>query len=238
MSDQHKKERRGKKRFPIQGNILVDGKMAFQCIDISEGGIYLYTGRSFEEKRVVQVTLPIKGKPLTVKAEIRHNEPGIGIGLQFLDLTDEQKKTIQRLVHHVREHSVDATDRKSNILLIDENEISRQIYKKTLLHEGFFVFEAKEAGEAQRILKETLPNLILFDLSMEKMDGYEFLSTLKENPDWKKIPVIIFSALETPEVREKVIGAGADEFLIKMKTTPSLLAETIRKILQRYSQSA
>jgi CheY-like chemotaxis protein len=187
---------------------------------------------------VVRVTLPIKGKPLTVKAQIRHNEPGIGIGLQFLDLTDEQKKTIQRLVTHVREHSVDAKDRKTKILLIDENAISRQIYKNTLLREGYFVHEAKEAGEAHQLLKETLPDLILFDLSMETMDGYEFLSTLKENPEWKKIPVIIFSAVETPEVRERVMKAGADELLIKMKTTPSLLADTIRKILQRYSQSS
>ncbi|MCG2721023.1 MAG: response regulator [Thermodesulfovibrionales bacterium] len=237
MSYQNKEERRRKKRFPIQGNILVDGKIAFQCIDISEGGMYLYTGRSFEENRVVRVTLPIKGKPLTVQAQIRHNEPGIGIGLQFIDLTDEQKKTIQRLVNHVREHCIDAKDRKTKILLIDENAISRQIYKNTLLREGFFVLEAKEAGEAHQLLKETLPDLILFDLSMETMDGYEFLSTLKENPEWKKIHVVIFSAVETPEVRERVIKAGADELLIKMKTTPSLLADTIRKILQRHSQS-
>ncbi|MDQ7788005.1 MAG: response regulator [Thermodesulfovibrionales bacterium] len=235
MSDRNPKERREKKRFPIQGNILIDGKIAFQCMDISEDGMYLYTGRSLEENRVVQVTLPIKGKPLTVKAQIRHNEPGIGIGLQFMDMTDEQKKTIYRLVHHVREHSVDAADRKRNILLIDENAISRQIYKNTLLHEGFFVFEAKEAGEAHRILKETLPDLILFDLSMEAMDGYEFLSILRENPAWKKIPVVIFSAVETPEVKERVITGGADVLLIKMKTTPFLLADTIRKTLQQHS---
>lgn len=236
MNDQSKEERREKKRFPIRGKILVDGKITFQCMDISEGGIYLYTGRSFEENRTVRITLPIKGKPLTVKAQVRHNEPDIGIGLQFIDLTEEQKKTIQRLVRHVQEHSVDAAGRKSKILVIDENEISRQIYKNTLLREGFFIIEAKEAGAAHLLLKEIPPDLILFDLSMESMDGYEFLSTLKENPQWKKIPVIIFSAVETPEMRKRVIGAGADELLVKMKTTPSLLADTIRKTLQRHSQ--
>jgi CheY-like chemotaxis protein len=237
MNHGENSERREQSRFPLKGNILVDGKITFQCIDISEGGMYLYTGRSFEENRIVTVTLPIKGKPLTVKAQIKHNEPGIGIGLQFIELTDEQAKTIQKLIQHLQGQSIQPIDIKKKILIVEDNEISRQIYKNNLLLEGFSVFESGDGVEALRILKENIPDLILLDLYMEKMDGYTVLSLLKNNPDWEKIPVIVFSATDASEVREKVLKAGADEFLIKMTTTPSRLANTIRTVLQKRFQT-
>ena len=228
-----KKERRKEKRFPIRGNILIDYKMMFKSIDISENGIYLYTGRSFEKNKVVEVTLPIKDKPLTVKARVQHNQPGIGMGLQFIDLNDKQKAIIKNLVKNIIKKSIKPIDERKKILLVEDNDMSRQMYKGRLLMEGFSIIEAKDGMEAIALLKEYTPELIVLDLYMEKMDGFKVLSVLKTNPKWKDIQVIALSAHGTSDVIEKAIKAGADEFLSKMITSPSKLAATVKAVFNK-----
>jgi CheY-like chemotaxis protein len=233
MNEEDKKEHRRKKRLPIKGNILVDGKVMFKCIDISEGGLYLYTGQSFEKGKIVTVTLPIKGSPLTVKAKVQHNQPGIGMGLQFIDLTDEQLTVIKKLIKNMMERSTRRKDERKKILLVEDNEMSRQIYKNKLLLEGFSIIEARDGIEAIKLLNDISPDLIVLDLYTGKMDGFKVLSILKINPKWENIPVVVFSESGTPDVIDAIIKAGADEFLSKMLTSPSKLAETVKAILTR-----
>jgi CheY-like chemotaxis protein len=233
MNKKDKKDHRREKRLPIKGNILVNGKMVFKCIDISEGGLYLYTGQSFKENEIVSVTLPFKGNPLTVKARVQHNQPGIGMGLQFIDLNDEQRAIIKKLVKKLTERSMRPKDQRKKILLVEDNEMSRRIYKNKLLIEGFSIIEASDGMEAIRLLKEISPDLIVLDLYTGKMDGFKVLSILKINPKWEDIPVVVFSERGTPDVIDEIIKAGADEFLSKMLTSPSKLAETVKAILNK-----
>jgi PleD family two-component response regulator len=71
---------------------------------------------------------------------------------------------------------------------------------------------------------------------MEKMDGFKVLAILRESPQWKDIPVIVFSAKGTQDVMDKVIDAGAEEFLVKMMTSPAKLANTVKNVLEKKSE--
>jgi CheY-like chemotaxis protein len=231
-------DRRKYKRYPFRKNILVNGTMSFQGIDISEGGLYVYTGRSFPENTEVSVELPLKDGSLTVRAKVQHNQPGIGMGLQFIRLTAEQNSIIKGLIEtSVAESRKSAADERKKILLIEDDDKTRAINKSKLFSDGFSIIEAKDGIEAMKLLEEESPDLVILDLYMERMDGFKVLSILKIHPKWKDLPVIIFSARGTQDVIEKVISAGAEEFLSKMVTTPVKLAEMVKIVLKRTSQA-
>jgi hypothetical protein len=98
MNDQDKKERRKYKRFPFREDILIDGTILCTSNDISEGGLYVSAIQYFEENSIVNVSIPFKEKKLTIKARVQYCQSGIGTGLMFVGLSDEQKAEIKELI--------------------------------------------------------------------------------------------------------------------------------------------
>jgi CheY-like chemotaxis protein len=87
--------------------------------------------------------------------------------------------------------------------------------------------------EAMKFIAEQNLDLIILDLYMKGMDGLKVLSVLKSNPKWKELPVIICSGHDEQEVKEKVMNAGADEFLSKRGTSPAKLVQSAKALLQQ-----
>lgn len=98
MNNQDNKERRKGKRFPFREDITVNGTKQCSSMDISEGGIYLSTIQYFEENQEVEVSIPFKGEQLTVKVQVMYSQSGIGMGMMFVDLSEEQRAKIKELV--------------------------------------------------------------------------------------------------------------------------------------------
>jgi hypothetical protein len=175
VDSERNRERRKEDRVPVQFTIMADGQM-FNCIDISKSGLYLYTGRSFEENKIVSITLPIKDNPFTVKVRVQHNQPGIGMGLQFIDLDSGQKALINQLIRGIANTSSKAEDEKKKVLFIEANEMCRQIYKSHLLMVGFSVIEAKDGSVPVDTISgltrnpKKFPNLLRL-LSQKKTDN-------------------------------------------------------------------
>jgi CheY-like chemotaxis protein len=80
-------------------------------------------------------------------------------------------------------------------------------------------------------------DLVILDLYMKGIDGLKVLSVLKANPKWKNLPVIVCSGHDTQDVKERVLNAGAEEFLSKRGTSPSKLAQSVKSVLQRHQKS-
>ena len=229
--DRDPSERREFERIPFREEVLIDG-MKCTGVDFSEGGLYVCTIQPLEEHRVIDVTLPLKEDTIKVKGQIRYCQPGIGIGIKFIDLNDDQREKIREFVKSLTNQSVRPKEVRNKILLIEENDISGQ-YKKGLVEEGFLVIEAKHIVEAMKILREQTPDLIILDLYTKKMDGFRVLSILKTNPKWRDLPVIICSTSGTEDAVKKVIDAGASEFLNKMMTPPSQLLDLVKTVLNK-----
>ena len=96
------KERRKHVRYPFREEILIDGTKRCACTDISELGLYVSTIQSFEEKEIIDVTIPVQGEALSVKAQVQYHQPGIGMGIMFVDLTDKQKATIKNIIEQIK----------------------------------------------------------------------------------------------------------------------------------------
>ena len=233
MNNEDKKDRRKYERFPFREDIQIDGTRMCTSMDISEIGLYISAMQSYEINSVIDVTIPFKGGKLTVKAQVRHCQPGIGMGVILVDLNAEQRANIKELIESITIKPDQSDIEGKNILLVEDNNTSRQAIKSALCKEGFCVIEASDGIEAIKLLSEQNPDLIILDLYMKGMDGLKVLSLIKTDQKWKELPVIVCSAHDTQDVKEKVMNAGADGFLSKSGTSPAKLAQYAKTILQQ-----
>ena len=131
MDAEEKQERRREERIPVTGKFLVDIRKDFQCIDISEGGLYLSTGNIFAEYSFFDVTIPFGNEKVTIKSQIRHFQPGIGVGIEFVEVSDSQRDIIKNIIKSITFNN--KAERGEKILLIDDHHMSRKINRITLL---------------------------------------------------------------------------------------------------------
>ncbi|MBI1811496.1 MAG: response regulator [Nitrospirae bacterium] len=109
----------------------------------------------------------------------------------------------------------------------------RRMNKSKLILDGFTVLEARNGVEAIKILQAEHLDLAVFDLFMEPMDGFKLTALIRQMPQHKDIPVIVFSARSTPDVIEQAKNAGATIFLPKTITSPIKMSENVKKLLEK-----
>jgi len=118
------------------------------------------------------------------------------------------------------------------ILIIEHDRFLRELISKKLAKEGFEVSEAIDGEEGIKKIKSEKPGLILLDLILPGIDGFEVLSKMKDDPTVSSIPVIILSNLGQKEDVEKGLKLGAVDYLIKAHFTPGEIIEKIRANLK------
>jgi two-component system cell cycle response regulator DivK len=116
------------------------------------------------------------------------------------------------------------------ILLVEDNELNRDMLSRRLTKRGYDVSIAGDGAEALTTVGAERPDLILMDMSLPVMTGWEATTALKQDPDTKAIPVIALTAHAMSGDREKAIEAGCDEFETKPVELPRLL-EKMRVLL-------
>jgi len=105
MNDQDYKERRKHERFPFIEDILVDGTKACRSTDISEGGLFISAIQSFEGGEVMEVAIPAKSEKIVTKAQVKYCQPGIGMGIAFVEADEDLRKKIRGLVDSIASKS-------------------------------------------------------------------------------------------------------------------------------------
>lgn len=118
-----------------------------------------------------------------------------------------------------------------HILLVEDNEMNRDMLKRRLERRGFTVAIAVNGREGVEMAGTEKPNLILMDMSLPEMDGWEATRTIKSNPDVAQIPVVALTAHAMSGDREKALEAGCDDYETKPIDFARLM-EKIDKFLQ------
>ena len=118
------------------------------------------------------------------------------------------------------------------ILIIEDDKFLRQLIVRKLTEEGYTIFEAVDGEEGVKKAKEIMPDLILLDLILPGIDGFEVLSQVKSDESAKNIPVVILSNLGQKEDVERGLNLGAVDYLIKAHFTPGEIVEKVRSILE------
>ena len=116
------------------------------------------------------------------------------------------------------------------VLIVDDVQDNRTIYVLFLRFSGFRVAEAENGEEALAKATALLPDVIVMDLSLPVMDGWEATRRLKRDPRTKKIPVLVLTGHALPEHAQAAREAGCDMVITK-PCLPDQLMETIRRIL-------
>ena len=108
------------------------------------------------------------------------------------------------------------------ILVVDDDPLNIKLLAAQLLSKGYRVMTASDGEMALAKIEETPPDLILLDIMMPGIDGYEVTRRLKTNPETKEIPIILVTALTEDSEKKKGLEAGADEFINKPVNYPEL----------------
>jgi DNA-binding response OmpR family regulator len=120
--------------------------------------------------------------------------------------------------------------KNKKILVADDEPDFVELISMRLEVNGFKVVAAKDGQEAIDKTKKENPDLLILDLMMPKLDGFEVCRMLKFDDNFRNLPIIVLSALDQQQDREKAIKAGADEYFIKPFDL-SLLLTKIRDLI-------
>lgn len=115
------------------------------------------------------------------------------------------------------------------LLVIEDDKFLRQLITRKLDKKDFNIIEAIDGEKGLDKIKEEKPDLVLLDLILPGMDGFEVLEKAKDNPETSSVPIIILSNLGQKEEIEKGLEMGAKDYLVKAHFT---LGEIVEKIEQ------
>ena len=118
------------------------------------------------------------------------------------------------------------------ILLIEDDPFLLSMYSTKFGLENFSVISADDGEKGWQTADEVRPDIILLDILMPKMNGFEVLEKLKANKKTKNIPVILLTNLNQKDEIERGMTLGADDYLIKAHFMPSEVVEKIKKVLK------
>jgi DNA-binding response OmpR family regulator len=135
------------------------------------------------------------------------------------------------------EHEKTEEISKGRVLLVDDDPLIIRMYEYRLRHDGYEVILAFDGEKAVIEAKTKLPDIILLDLMMPKMNGVETLKFLKKEHDTKNIPVIILTNLgDDPSYINLTKDMGANDYLVKAETSLKELTKRVEEILASHKK--
>jgi len=120
---------------------------------------------------------------------------------------------------------------KIKIFLIEDDSFLLSMYATKFEIENFKVIMAEDGDKGVRLAAKEMPDIILLDILLPKMDGFEVLGEIKANPKIAKIPVILLTNLSQKDEIDKGLKMGAVDYLIKAHFMPSEVVDKIKKLL-------
>ncbi|WP_172327637.1 response regulator [Mangrovicoccus sp. HB161399] len=120
----------------------------------------------------------------------------------------------------------------TTVLIVEDNELNLDMLSRRLARKGFEVIPAMDGEAGLETCRRALPDIVLMDMSLPRLDGWSATRALKADPATAAIPVIALTAHAMEADRQKALAAGCDAFATKPVELPALLAEMAR-LLER-----
>jgi signal transduction histidine kinase/CheY-like chemotaxis protein len=137
------------------------------------------------------------------------------------------RERLHRMVEHFR-----APAQPTRVLLVEDDAFQRERMRAWLESQRWIVQEAANGREALDRLHQGKPDLILLDLMMPEMDGFQVVATLQKDPGWRDIPVIVITALDLDANAHERLNSGVQSVLLKKTFRPADLVERVRRLVQ------
>jgi type II secretory ATPase GspE/PulE/Tfp pilus assembly ATPase PilB-like protein/ActR/RegA family two-component response regulator len=122
------------------------------------------------------------------------------------------------------------------VLVVDDDRITRMLVKLLLEKDGYSVLEGENGHEALELAHRERPDLLIVDLMMPGMDGYQVIETIRQDISLSTLPVMVLTAEEGPAIEERVLELGADDYLVK-PFEPQVLLSRVRAAFRRMERA-
>jgi DNA-binding response OmpR family regulator len=119
-----------------------------------------------------------------------------------------------------------------NILIVEDDVFLADLYKTKFTLEGFKVSVAYDGEKGLEAVKKVMPDIVLLDLVLPKLSGFDILKAVKADKETKDIPVILLTNLSQKSDVETGLKLGANDYLIKAHFMPSEVVEKIKKLVK------
>lgn len=194
---------------------------------ISQGGMFLYTTASFRSDDQVCVQFALHELSMELASTVRHYQHGIGMGLMFHGLSEEQELLVKVYVDDaLQEH---AHVRPKKVLLLDNNSLKRSLYRTALERSHYHVVEATAVAQAFDILKSDTIGALVFDPHVP--GGYTLVKRLRVNPSWNTIVLIALSSRPVPEETRRRELPAVRHLFLQAGMPPTKLPQVIAKYI-------
>ena len=203
--------------------------------------------RLAKELRPTAITLDVMMPDLdgwSVLAALRQNPDLADIPVIMVSIVDEHRrgialgaagyltKPVDREHLHRLIRRFQAPSRRTRVLMVEDDAVQRERIRGWLEPPQWVVREAANGREALRILRGERPDVILLDLMMPEMDGFEVVAALQKDTGWQDIPVIVITSLDLTAKDRERLNSGVKSVLVKDKFRPEDLVERIRRLVQ------
>jgi signal transduction histidine kinase/DNA-binding response OmpR family regulator len=153
-----------------------------------------------------------------------------------LGASDYLTKPIEREVLVSTLKKYECNSENCRVLVIEDDDATREMVCRTLLKEGWRVNYATNGREGIEAMDRELPGLILLDMMMPEMDGFQFLNEIRKNAAWKDIPIIIVTALDLSPVERNQMSGQVKQILQKGAYSKDELLEEVRRTVTEVAQ--
>lgn len=126
----------------------------------------------------------------------------------------------------------------AKILLVEDDNNLREIYEARLMAEGYDIVSARDGEEALTVAMKEKPDLVISDVMMPKISGFDMLDILRTTEETKNVKIIMMTALSQAEDKERAEKLGADRYLVKSQVTLEDVAKVAKEVLEGTSKPA
>jgi CheY-like chemotaxis protein len=119
------------------------------------------------------------------------------------------------------------------VLLVEDDAGTRHLLRSYLERDNWHVLEAENGAAALRVMAESRPELILLDLLMPEMDGFEFIDAMKANPEWQRIPVVVITSKDLSAADRQKLNGSVSRVLSKSALRREELLAELRNSVRR-----
>ena len=205
-----------------------------------------------EELHPIAITLDVLMPDLdgwTVLAALRGNPALSNIPVVMATITDDDRKGMtlgaagfltkpidrDRLIALLQPYQ--AHVRRTRVLVVEDDAMQRERIRSWLESQQWQISEAENGRVALDRLADDVPDIILLDLMMPEMDGFQLITALQERPAWRGIPVIVITALDLTAADRARLNSGVEGILLKDSFEPAQLVEIVRRLVAKSRRS-
>ena len=116
------------------------------------------------------------------------------------------------------------------ILTVDDSRTMREMLRHTLVGAGFEVVTAEDGADGIEKLRESQPDVVITDINMPVMDGFEFIENVRKNEEYNRVPILVLTTESAPEKKQRAQSAGATGWIVK-PFDPEKLTRAVNRVM-------